>query len=141
MTEVEELNRRLLKLIEQEEKAAAQIMELQETLKKLREMRKAEEDQQIIRSIRSLKLGGRELIGLLSAIENGTLSDEMKEQLLSLPEPGPEKETVPAQGEELWNDAGDDTGSFPEGTKKEKHMKRDADGASEREEENDTENI
>ena len=70
----------------------ARIAELQDFLKEIREARKKEEDLEIIKSIRSMKLGARDLLDLLTAIQDGNLRDELREQLLSDPEEtdGPE---------------------------------------------------
>ena len=76
-------SRRLKKLIEEEEKTIARIAELQDLLKEIREARKKEEDLEIIRSIRSMKLGARDLFDLLTAISEGNLSEELREQLLA----------------------------------------------------------
>lgn len=84
-------SRKLKKLIEEEEKTLARIEEQQEYLKKVRDARKQEEDLVIIRSIRSMKLGARELLDLLTAIQEGNLSPEMREKLLA----GPEEESDP----------------------------------------------
>ena len=81
--EVRTTSRKLKRLIEEEEKTIARIAELQEYLKKIRETRKNEEDQEIIKSIRSMKLGARDLFDLLTAIQSGNLSEEVREQLLS----------------------------------------------------------
>ena len=89
-------SRKLKKLIEEEEKTLARIEELQEYLKKIREARKQEEDLVIIRSIRSMRLGARELMDLLNAIQDGNLSPEMREKLLA----GPEEEADPDEGGE-----------------------------------------
>ena len=84
-------SRKLKKLIEEEEKTLARIEEQQELLKKIRDARKQEEDLVIIRSIGSMKLGARELLDLLTAIQEGNLSTEMREKLLA----GPEEESDP----------------------------------------------
>ena len=90
-------SRRLKKLIEEEEKTIARIAELQDLLKEIREARKKEEDLEIIRSIRSMKLGARDLFDLLTAISEGNLSEELREQLLADQEEDPEKagKTIP----------------------------------------------
>ena len=80
MKGVEDVNRRLKRLIEEEERTASKIEELQEHLKELRLARKQEEDIEIVRSIRTMKLGARDLFSLLSGIHDGRISIE------SLPE-------------------------------------------------------
>ena len=88
------MSRKLKRLIEEEEKTMARIGELQEYLKKVREARKNEEDLEIIKSIRSMKLGARDLFDLLTAISEGYLSEELREQLLSDPEEAEGDEAV-----------------------------------------------
>lgn len=83
---METTSRKLKRLIEEEEKTLARIEELQECLKEIREARKKEEDLVIIKSIRSMKLGARDLFDLLTAIREGNLSEELREQLLAEPE-------------------------------------------------------
>lgn len=76
-------SRKLKRLIEEEEKTVSRIAELQDYLRKIREARAKEEDQEIIKSIRSMRLGARDLLGLLTAIREGNLSEELREQLLA----------------------------------------------------------
>lgn len=75
-------SRKLKRLIEEEEKTITRIAELQDYLKSVREQRKQEEDLEIIRSIRSMKLGARELFDLLNGIQDGTVTMEMCQTLL-----------------------------------------------------------
>ena len=70
------MSKRLKRLIEDEERTIAKIEELQEHLKEIRIARKQEEDLEIVRSIRSMKLGARELFSLLSGIQDGSVSIE-----------------------------------------------------------------
>lgn len=70
------MSRRLKRLIEEEERTTAKIEELQEHLKEIRIARKQEEDQEIVRSIRTMKLGARELLSLLNGIQDGSVSIE-----------------------------------------------------------------
>lgn len=58
------------------------IAELQAFLKEIREARKREEDAEILKSIRGLKLGARDLFDLLSGIQDGTVSMEARNLLL-----------------------------------------------------------
>ena len=60
-----ELSKRLKRLIEDEERTMAKLEELQTHLKEVRIARKQEEDQEIVRSIRTMKLGARDLMELL----------------------------------------------------------------------------
>ena len=61
------------RLIEEEEKALKKISELQDYVKELREARKKEEDVEILRTLRSLKLGAWDLYNLLTGIQEGTV--------------------------------------------------------------------
>ena len=70
------MSKRLKRLIEEEERITVKIEELQEHLKEIRIARKQEEDQEIVRSIRTMKLGARELFSLLSGIQDGSVSIE-----------------------------------------------------------------
>lgn len=72
----EELSKRLKRLIEDEERTMAKLEELQTHLKEVRIARKQEEDQEIVRSIRTMKLGARDLMELLSGIQSGSISIE-----------------------------------------------------------------
>ena len=70
------MSKRLKRLIEDEERTIAKIEELQEHQKEIRIARKQEEDQEIVRSIRTMKLGARELLALISVIQYGSVSIE-----------------------------------------------------------------
>lgn len=74
--------RKLKRLIDDEEKAENKIAEWQAILETTRALRKKEEDSEIIRSIRSLKLGPRELYELLVGIQKGTVSMETRQKIL-----------------------------------------------------------
>ena len=65
------MNRKLKRYLEEEEKTVAKIAELQEHLKTLRIAKKQEEDTEIIRSIRGMKLDGRTLFQVLNGIQDG----------------------------------------------------------------------
>lgn len=71
------MGKRLKRLIEEEERTVAKLDELQTHLKEIRIARKQEEDMEIVRSIRTMKLGARELFDLLSGIQSGSISIEM----------------------------------------------------------------
>ena len=75
-------SRKLKRLIDDEEKAMSKIAEWQEILETTRASRKKEEDSEIIRSIRSLKLEPRELYELLVGIQKGTVSMETRQKIL-----------------------------------------------------------
>ncbi len=65
------VNKKLKRLIEDEETTMAKIEELQTHLKEVRIARKQEEDLEIVRSIRARKLGARDLLELLEGIQSG----------------------------------------------------------------------
>ena len=56
------------------EKTEQQIAELEERLRTIRAAQKKEEDSEIIRAIRSTKMGGRELLALLDNIQAGNVT-------------------------------------------------------------------
>ena len=68
------MNKRLMRLIEEEEKTMKKIEEMQEHLKEIRMDRKQEEDQEIVRSIRTMKLEPKNLYGLLCGIREGSIA-------------------------------------------------------------------
>ena len=67
------MNKKLKRLIEDEESTMAKIEELQAHLKEVRMARKQEEDQEIVRSVRARKLGARALLELLEGIQEGRI--------------------------------------------------------------------
>lgn len=65
------MNKKLKRILEEEERTERKIEELQEHLKEVRIARKVEEDNAIIRSVRSMKLDRRSLLELLNGIQSG----------------------------------------------------------------------
>ena len=59
------MGKKLQKYLDEAEKTEQQIVELEERLRTIRAAQKKEEDSEIIRAIRSTKMGGRELLALL----------------------------------------------------------------------------
>ena len=82
------MSKRQRRLIEEEEKALKKIAELQDYVKELRDARKKEEDVEILRTLRSLKLGAWDLYNLLTGIQEGTVDMVPKP-------PAPDSETDP----------------------------------------------
>ena len=78
------MNKKLNRLIEDEEITMAKIEELQKHLKDVRAARKQEEDQEIVRCVRARKLGSRALLELLEGIQDGRFVIE------PLPDPEPD---------------------------------------------------
>lgn len=65
--------KKLSKLLEEAEKTEAKILELQEHLAEIRKAQELEENLQIVKGIRGMKLGARELFELLSSLKNGNV--------------------------------------------------------------------
>lgn len=63
------MGKKLQKYLDEAEKTEQQIAELEERLRTIRAAQKKEEDSEIIRAIRSTKMGGRELLALLDNIQ------------------------------------------------------------------------
>ena len=75
------MSRKLRKLIREEDRTVAKIEELQEHLKEIRAARKQEEDSEILKSIRGLKLEAWDLFNMLTGIQDGTVSMEARDPL------------------------------------------------------------
>ncbi len=96
------MSKRQRRLIEEEEKALKKIAELQDYVKELRDARKKEEDVEILRTLRSLKLGAWDLYNLLTGIQEGTVD------MVSKP-PAPDSEANPDSEEDRNNDRQEST--------------------------------
>jgi predicted RNase H-like nuclease (RuvC/YqgF family) len=71
--------KKLKRIVEEINKTEQKIAQWQEYLKQLRQQRKQLEDQEIIKTIRSMQLGGTEMLDMLDGIQNGSVvfvSDE-----------------------------------------------------------------
>lgn len=68
------MGKKLQKYLDEAEKTEQQIAELEERLRTIRAAQKKEEDSEIIRAIRSTKMGGRELLALLENIQAGNVT-------------------------------------------------------------------
>lgn len=68
------MNKKLKRYLDEEEKTEKRIAELQDYLKGVRAARKQEEELEMVRTIRSLKMGGHELMEFLSSIADGTVT-------------------------------------------------------------------
>lgn len=68
------MSKKLQKFLDDADKLEAKIAEMQEQLRDIRRAQKTEEDSEIIRAIRSVKLGGRELLALLEGIQSGNVT-------------------------------------------------------------------
>lgn len=67
------MNIKLKRVIEEIEKIEKKVSEWQDQLKALRQQRKQLEDQEIIRSIRSMQMSGTDMLELLDGIQNGNI--------------------------------------------------------------------
>ena len=72
--EGENLNRKIKKYLDEIEKTEKKIADLEMYLKGVRSALKEEENNEMIKSIRGMKLKGQELFDLLNGIQDGTIS-------------------------------------------------------------------
>lgn len=83
------MGKKLQKYLDEAEKTEQQIAELEERLRTIRAAQKKEEDSEIIRAIRSTKMGGRELLDniqagnvtFLTAVNNASEEAETEEAI------------------------------------------------------------
>ena len=74
------MNMRLKKVLDDIQKTEDKILELQEYVKKLKIQKKQMEDAEIIKAIRSMKMGSREMLTFLDGIQNGTDTMQFDEE-------------------------------------------------------------
>lgn len=67
------MNVKLKRVIEEIDKIEKKVSEWQDQLKQLRQQCKQLEDQEIIKSIRSMQMSGTDMITLLDGIQNGSI--------------------------------------------------------------------
>lgn len=67
------MNVKLKRVNEEIDKIEKKVSEWQDQLKQLRQQRKQLEDQEIIKSIRSMQMSGTDMITLLDGIQNGNI--------------------------------------------------------------------
>ncbi len=100
------MNQKLVKVLDQIQKAEKRIAEWQEQLECLEQRKKQLEDEEILKGIRSMDLESRELLALLDGIQKGTASIQYRGKEPATPdgEKGPEeeahKEEAPEREEE-----------------------------------------
>ena len=70
------MSKKLKKFLNDAEKTESKIAELEEYLRNVRAAQKKEEDNEIVRAIRSTKLGGRDLLALLENIQAGNVTSQ-----------------------------------------------------------------
>ena len=68
------MSKKLKKFLNDAEKTESKIAELEEYLRNVQAAQKKEEDNEIVRAIRSTKLGGRDLLALLENIQAGNVT-------------------------------------------------------------------
>lgn len=68
------MSKKLKKFLNDAEKTESKIAELEEYLRNVWAAQKKEEDNEIVRAIRSTKLGGRDLLALLENIQAGNVT-------------------------------------------------------------------
>lgn len=68
------MNKRLNRVLDEIQKTEEKIAEWQEHLRELNILREQLENQEIVKSVRSLKLDSRKMLELMDAIQNGTIS-------------------------------------------------------------------
>ena len=93
------MNRKLKRYLDEEERTVAKIAELQEHLKEVRMAKKQEEDTEIIRSIRGMKLDGRTLFSVLNGIQDGGVDLQALLQEVGSRSSADEPETDPEEAE------------------------------------------
>lgn len=67
------MNKKLKRYLDEGERLEGKIAELQEQLKGIHAAQKMEEDLEIVKSIRSMKLNGRDLFSLLCGLQEGSV--------------------------------------------------------------------
>lgn len=82
------LNKKIKRYLDEIQKTEAKIAELQVYLKGVRTALKQEENNEIIKSFRGMKLGSQELIEVLSGIQDGTLTIQTIDDPESMKEDG-----------------------------------------------------
>ena len=110
------MNTKLSRILDEIKRTEEKIAAWKEHLEELNIRRKQLEDAEIIKSIRSMKLEGREMLFFLENIQNGTVAvrqeqsgqaagqdGDMQEETENIGEP----ETVPAEREDRGNEEKD----------------------------------
>ena len=73
------MNRKLYRVLDEIQRTEKKIAEWQEHLKELKLLAEQLENQEIVKTIRSMKLDSRELLVLLDGIQKGTVMIQMNE--------------------------------------------------------------
>lgn len=77
-------NKKLRRLIIDEEKTRARLAEVQKHLDVVVEARRQEEEREMVRTLRGMKLENWDMFNLLNSIQDGTLTPEMEKLLEKL---------------------------------------------------------
>jgi hypothetical protein len=89
------MSKKLKKFLNDAEKTESKIAELEEYLRNVRAAQKKEEDNEIVRAIRSTKLGGRDLLALLENIQAGNVTFQTTASFYSVHHNTPGLHTLP----------------------------------------------
>lgn len=74
------MNKKYKRYLDEIERTEAKIVELQEYLKTTKAALKQEEELEMVKAIRSMKLKGRDLFDILNQMQNGNVSFEISEE-------------------------------------------------------------
>ena len=74
------MNKKYKRYLDEIERTEAKIVELQEYLKTTKAALKQEEELEMVKAIRSMKLKGRDLFDILNQMQNGNVSLEISEE-------------------------------------------------------------
>ena len=74
------MNKKYKRYLDEIERTEAKITELQEYLKTTKAALKQEEELEMVKAIRSMKLKGRDLFDILNQMQNGNVSFEISEE-------------------------------------------------------------
>lgn len=118
------MNKKLHRVLDEIQKTEKKIAAWQEHLGELNVQREMLEDAEIIKSVRSMRLGSRELLSVLEGVQNGTVilseKPEMTEDSGSVESMEPEKRTEKtgdiAEGTENIAGGFSEEQGLPEGT-------------------------
>ncbi|MCD8336393.1 MAG: DUF4315 family protein [Lachnospiraceae bacterium] len=88
------MSKKLSRYIVEIEKTEKKIEELKEHLSNLRRKQKLDEDLEIVRSIRDIKMSSRELADILDGIQNGSIAFQSVSSLEAQEEFQPEEEIL-----------------------------------------------
>ncbi len=85
-TEVVDMNKKLHRVLDEIQKTEEKIAAWQEHLGELNVQKEMLEDAEIIKSVRSMRLGSRELLAVLEGVQNGTVILSEKPEMADGPD-------------------------------------------------------